>query len=62
MFRGGVVVSTDPPKQIGKGVFMPVEAAGDKYRCNVCGNVVVVEEAGGGTLVCCDEDMEMVAG
>lgn len=39
---------------------MPVEAVGEKYRCNICGNLVVVEEAGGGTLVCCDENMEKV--
>lgn len=39
---------------------MPVERVGDKYRCNICGNLVVVEEAGGGTLVCCGEDMERV--
>ncbi|HDZ60015.1 MAG TPA: desulfoferrodoxin FeS4 iron-binding domain-containing protein [Actinobacteria bacterium] len=41
---------------------MAVEAVGEKYRCNICGNLVVVEEAGGGTLVCCDENMEKVEG
>ncbi len=41
---------------------MPVEAVGEKYRCNICGNLVEVLEAGGGTLVCCDEDMEKIAG
>lgn len=39
---------------------MPVEAEGEKYKCNVCGNEVVVVSAGGGTLVCCDEDMELL--
>lgn len=39
---------------------MPVETVGERYRCNVCGNVVVVEVAGGGTLVCCGEDMERI--
>jgi desulfoferrodoxin-like iron-binding protein len=39
---------------------MPVESVGERYRCNVCGNVVEVEVAGGGTLVCCEEDMERI--
>jgi desulfoferrodoxin-like iron-binding protein len=39
---------------------MAVEAVGEKYRCNVCGNEVVVTEVGGGTLVCCGEDMEKI--
>ncbi|TAN44854.1 MAG: desulfoferrodoxin FeS4 iron-binding domain-containing protein, partial [Candidatus Methanoperedens sp.] len=25
----------------------------EKYKCNICGNEVVVTKAGGGTLVCC---------
>ena len=37
---------------------MAVEKVGEKYRCNICGNVVLVTEAGGGTLVCCGQDME----
>ena len=39
---------------------MAVEKAGEKYRCNVCGNEVVVTVVGGGTLVCCGEDMEKI--
>ena len=39
---------------------MAVEKMGEKYRCNVCGNKVVVTEVGGGTLVCCGEDMEKI--
>jgi superoxide reductase len=27
------------------------------YRCKICGNIVQVLHAGGGTLVCCGEDM-----
>jgi desulfoferrodoxin-like iron-binding protein len=38
---------------------MAVKEVGETYRCNVCGNVVQVTEAGGGTLVCCGEDMEL---
>ncbi len=32
----------------------------EHYRCNVCGNEVTVTKVGGGTLVCCDEDMELL--
>ncbi len=39
---------------------MGVEKVGEKYRCNICGNEVTVTKAGGGTLVCCGEDMELV--
>ena len=30
------------------------------YKCNVCGNIVEVLNAGKGTLVCCGEDMELL--
>lgn len=39
---------------------MVVEAEGEKYRCNICGNEVEVTVAGGGTLVCCGEEMEKI--
>ena len=39
---------------------MAVEKIGEKYRCNICGNEVVVTEVGGGTLVCCGQDMEKI--
>ena len=39
---------------------MAVEKVGEKYRCNVCGNEVTVTKVGGGTLVCCGEDMELI--
>ncbi len=39
---------------------MAVEAVGEKYRCNICGNEVVVTAVGGGTLVCCGADMEKI--
>lgn len=41
---------------------MAVKNVGEKYRCNVCGNEVMVSEVGGGTLVCCEEGMELVEG
>jgi len=39
---------------------MAVEQIGGKYRCNICGNEVTVTMAGGGTPVCCGEDMEKI--
>ena len=39
---------------------MGVKNVGEKYRCNVCGNEVTVVKVGGGTLVCCGEDMELI--
>jgi superoxide reductase len=29
------------------------------YKCEVCGNIVEMYNAGGGTLVCCGEDMKL---
>ncbi len=29
------------------------------YKCNMCGNIVEVLHTGGGTLVCCGQDMEL---
>ena len=31
---------------------------GEKYKCDICGNEVVVTAGGGGTLVCCGKPME----
>ncbi|MDO8269053.1 MAG: desulfoferrodoxin FeS4 iron-binding domain-containing protein [Candidatus Levybacteria bacterium] len=39
---------------------MAVEKNNEKYRCNVCGNEVIVTKAGGGTLVCCEQNMELI--
>lgn len=39
---------------------MAVENINEKYKCNVCGNEVIVVKVGGGTLVCCGQDMELV--
>jgi len=30
---------------------------GDVYVCEICGNVVELKEVGGGSLVCCGEEM-----
>ncbi len=39
-----------------------VKNVDEKYRCNVCGNEVVVTKVGGGELVCCGEPMEKIEG
>ena len=39
---------------------MGVEEIGEMYRCNVCGNEVRVIKVGGGTLVCCGQEMEKI--
>ena len=31
------------------------------YKCSLCGNIVEVVHVGGGTLVCCGKDMDLVA-
>ncbi|HJX38561.1 MAG TPA: desulfoferrodoxin [Anaerolineae bacterium] len=41
---------------------MAVEKVGEKYRRDIPGNDVVVTLAGVGTLFCCDEDTEKMAG
>ncbi|SMP58941.1 desulfoferrodoxin FeS4 iron-binding domain-containing protein [Desulfonatronum zhilinae] len=33
-------------------------SVGESYKCELCGNVVEVKEAGGGELVCCGEPMK----
>lgn len=39
---------------------MSVKDVNEKYRCNICGNEVIVTKVGGGTLVCCGEEMELI--
>jgi desulfoferrodoxin-like iron-binding protein len=34
-----------------------VSKEGQVFKCEICGNVVVVKEAGGGELICCGEPM-----
>ncbi len=39
---------------------MGAEKVGEEYRCNICGNEVTVTKAGGGTLVCCGQNMQKI--
>ena len=39
---------------------MAVKNINEKYRCNVCGNEVVVTKVGGGVLVCCGQEMDFI--
>jgi desulfoferrodoxin-like iron-binding protein len=33
---------------------------GQKYKCNICGNEVVVTNEGAGELVCCGQPMNRI--
>ena len=39
---------------------MSVKNIGEKYRCNICGNQVIVTKVGGGVLVCCGQNMQLL--
>jgi desulfoferrodoxin-like iron-binding protein len=39
---------------------MAVKKVGEKYFCKICGNEVIVSKVGGGTLVCCGQEMVLV--
>lgn len=39
---------------------MAVQSIGEYYKCNICGNEVTVVKVGGGALVCCGQEMELV--
>jgi desulfoferrodoxin-like iron-binding protein len=43
-----------------EALYMAVKKLGEKYRCNICGNEVIVTKVGGGALVCCGEEMERI--
>jgi len=42
-----------------RGTMVNVSKAGEVYKCEICGNIVIVKEAGGGELVCCGEPMQL---
>lgn len=37
-----------------------ITKTGEKYKCAVCTNIVSVVQEGIGTLVCCDQPMQVV--
>jgi desulfoferrodoxin-like iron-binding protein len=37
-----------------------VKEVGERYKCNICGNEVTATNAGGGVLICCGEEMELI--
>jgi len=39
---------------------MAVTNVDEKFVCNICGNEVMVTKVGGGTLMCCGENMELI--
>jgi desulfoferrodoxin-like iron-binding protein len=44
----------------GRDRVVNVQNTGEIYRLNLCGNVVLVSEAGGGELICHSEPMQLV--
>ncbi len=49
------------PEKIKKiGNRIGVKEVGQRYRCKSCGNEVIVEKVGGGVLVCCGQEMELI--
>jgi len=40
-------------------IMVNVSSEGQIFKCEICGNVVVVKEAGGGELICCGEPMQL---
>jgi superoxide reductase len=39
---------------------MAVKAIKEVYKCGLCGNIVEVVHKGGGTLVCCGKEMQLL--
>jgi desulfoferrodoxin-like iron-binding protein len=50
--------SLGPRYLCAKGVHM-ANQMGKRYMCGKCGLEVIITKAGGGTLVCCGQDMVM---
>jgi len=40
-------------------IMVNVSKEGQVFRCEICGNVVIVKESGGGELICCGEPMQL---
>jgi desulfoferrodoxin-like iron-binding protein len=54
---GGGVFRSGRVKEVTK---TPVNKVGEKSRCNIRHNEVMVTKAGGGTLICCGANMVKV--
>ncbi len=39
---------------------MQVSNIDEKFVCNICGNEIIVIKVGGGTLMCCGENMGLI--
>ncbi len=50
----------EPAKIEKVGSRIGVKNVGARYRCKSCGNEVTVDKVGGGVLVCCGQEMELI--
>jgi desulfoferrodoxin-like iron-binding protein len=48
-----------PEHWIRRKLMVNVSKEGQVFKCEICGNVVVIKEAGGGELICCGEPMQL---
>lgn len=37
-----------------------VKKVGEVFKCDICGNIVKVQKAGGGELICCGKPMNLI--
>jgi len=51
------IVHQDSSRIVETKDMVNVSKEGQVFRCEICGNVVEVKEAGGGELICCGEPM-----
>ena len=50
----------EPAKIEKVGSRIGVKTVGAHYRCKSCGNEVTVDKVGGGVLICCGQEMELI--
>jgi desulfoferrodoxin-like iron-binding protein len=53
-------INADSTENSGRKHMVNVQKAGEVYRCNVCGNIILVQEAGGGEILCHGEPMQLI--
>jgi desulfoferrodoxin-like iron-binding protein len=55
------VISKNFIETISEGeLLVAVRKIGEVYKCEICENVVIVKEVGGGEMICCGQPMILV--